>query len=38
MHATLSLAALHLAYLNESDKSRYAVDAAHYHTQAVLGL
>lgn len=37
MQAILSLAALHLAYLDRSDKNRHMVDAASYHTKALQG-
>jgi hypothetical protein len=37
MHAILSLAALHLAYINRSEKNSHMVDAARHHTQAVKG-
>lgn len=37
MHAMLSLAALHLAYLNRLDKTKHMADAAHHHTKGLQG-
>ncbi|KAH8672304.1 hypothetical protein BGZ61DRAFT_362619 [Ilyonectria robusta] len=37
MQAMLSLAALHLAYLNRPDKTTHMTDAAHHHTQGLHG-
>ncbi|KAH6879864.1 hypothetical protein B0T10DRAFT_496318 [Thelonectria olida] len=37
VYAILSLAALHLAYLNQSDKHSHMVDAARYHSMALQG-
>ncbi|KAF4478573.1 RTA1 domain containing protein [Fusarium agapanthi] len=37
MHAILSLAALHLAYLYRSNKHQHIVEATRYHTKALQG-
>jgi len=37
MHSILSLAALHLAYLNQADRQSYVLSAARHHNKSLVG-